>query len=273
MAARKLRPYFQAHTIKVLTDQPLRQVLHRSDTSGRLVKWAVELSKFDIQYLPRPAIKAQVLVDFIAECTIPQQSITSEAVEIPVVEEITTPGGLVGVEAATPVRTESATVPAEQDVSSEALWEEYVDGSSSKSSCGDGLILTGPENFILDYALRFGFLASNNEAEYEALNAGMNLAVQTRTQRLRAYCDSQLVANQIQGLYEAGDERMIKYLAKVRLLASKFKCFEVIRIPRTENTKADVLSKLAPSGYTALGSICMEFLKKSSIDNKAVEIM
>ncbi|XP_077223340.1 uncharacterized protein LOC143856945 [Tasmannia lanceolata] len=266
MAARKMRPYFQAHTIKVLTGQPLRQVLHRPDNSGRLVKWAVELSEFDIQYLPRSAIKAQVLADFVAECTIPQQSIASEIVETPVVEEITTPGRQVEAEAATPVRTESATVPAEQDMSPEVLWEVYVDGSSSRNGCGAGLILTGPENFVLDYALRFGFRASNNEAEYEALIAGMNLAVQTRAQRLKVYCDSQ-------GVYEARDERMNKYLAKVRLLASKFKSFEVIRISRTENTKEDVLSKLAASGYTALGSICMEFLKKSSIDNEAIEIM
>ncbi|XP_077215791.1 uncharacterized protein LOC143850422 [Tasmannia lanceolata] len=57
VAARKLRPYFQAHTIKVLTDQPLRQILHRPDTSGRLVKWAVELSEFDIRFgIPRVLI-------------------------------------------------------------------------------------------------------------------------------------------------------------------------------------------------------------------------
>ncbi|XP_077232629.1 uncharacterized protein LOC143869981 [Tasmannia lanceolata] len=79
MAARKLRLYFQAHTIKVLTGQPLRQILHRPDTSGRLVKWAVELSEFDIKYLPRPAIKAQVLADFITECTVPDSDPGSEA--------------------------------------------------------------------------------------------------------------------------------------------------------------------------------------------------
>ncbi|XP_077215838.1 uncharacterized protein LOC143850474 [Tasmannia lanceolata] len=101
----------------------------------------------------------------------------------------------------------------------------------------------------------------------------MNLAVQTNAQRLKAYCDSQLVANQIQGVYEARDEHMIKYLSKVLQLASKFKDFEVVRIPRTENAKADVLSKLAASGYTTLGSICMEFLQKSSIENEAVEVM
>ncbi|XP_077251808.1 uncharacterized protein LOC143891038 [Tasmannia lanceolata] len=243
MTARKLRPYFQAHTIKVLTDQPLRQVLHRPDTSGRLVKWTVELSEFDIQYLRRPAIKAQVLADFVAECTIHQQSIESEVVQT------------------------------SNPSSNESIWEVYVDGSSNKIGCGAGLILTGPDNFVLDYALRFRFHASNNEAEYEALIAGMNLAVQTSARRLKAYCDSQLVANQIQGVYEAHDERMIKYLSKVRQLASKFKNFKVIRIPRTENAKADVLSKLAASSYTTLGSICIKFLKKSSIKNEAVEVM
>ncbi|XP_077242426.1 uncharacterized protein LOC143882931 [Tasmannia lanceolata] len=66
---------------------------------------------------------------------------------------------------------------------------------------------------------------------------------------------------------------MIKYLSKVRQPSSKFRSFEVIRIPRTENTKADVLSKLAASGDTTLGSICIEFLKKSGIESEVVEVM
>ncbi|XP_077252042.1 uncharacterized protein LOC143891333 [Tasmannia lanceolata] len=271
MAARKLRPYFQAHTIKVLTDQPLRQVLHKPDTSGRLVKWAVELSEFDIRYMPRPAIKAQVLADFVAECSIPQQIAEPEIAQAPAAKGTTTAGEPAEDEA------RAGTIPmppVEHDLSiAEALWEVHVDGSSNKAGCGAGLVLTGPDGFTLDYALRFGFRASNNEAEYEALLAGMNLAVQTGAQRLKAYCDSQLVANQIQGIYEARDERMIKYLSQVRQLSSKFRSFEVVRIPRTDNTKADVLSKLAASGYTTLGNICMEFLQASSIERKAAEIM
>ncbi|XP_077249430.1 uncharacterized protein LOC143888977 [Tasmannia lanceolata] len=155
----------------------------------------------------------------------------------------------------------------------EPLWKLYVNGSSNKLGSGAGLILTGLENFVMDYVVRFGSHTSKNKAEYEALIAGINLAIQTRAQRLKAYCDSQLVVNQIQGTYEARDERMIKYLAKVRRMADKFRSFKVVKIPRMENTKADVLSKLAASGYTALGSICMEFLKKSSIENEIVEIM
>ncbi|XP_077242437.1 uncharacterized protein LOC143882944 [Tasmannia lanceolata] len=66
---------------------------------------------------------------------------------------------------------------------------------------------------------------------------------------------------------------MVKYLAKVHQLSSRFASFEVIRVPRTENAKADVLSKLAASGYTTLGSIRMEFLQRSSIEREAADIM
>ncbi|KAK3017875.1 hypothetical protein RJ639_004171 [Escallonia herrerae] len=80
-SARKLRPYFQSHTIVVLTDQPLGKVLQNPDASGRLVNWLVELGEFDIKYQPRTVIKAQALSDFFVECTIPedpQQLILSE---------------------------------------------------------------------------------------------------------------------------------------------------------------------------------------------------
>ncbi|XP_077232549.1 uncharacterized protein LOC143869875 [Tasmannia lanceolata] len=236
MAAKKLRLYFQAHTINVLTDQPLRQILHKPNTSGRLGKWAVELSEFDILYLLRPTIKAQVLADFVAECTMPMQNATSgtETVQPPG-GELTTLGRQVRTEEVHPVDLETTIAPEEQNPSHEQpLWELNVDGSSNKLGSGASLILTGPENFVVDYTL---------------------------------------VVNEVQGTYEARDERMIKYLAKVYQLVDKFKSIEVVRIPRTENAKADVLSKLAASGYTALKNICMEFLKKSNIECEVVEVM
>ena len=65
--ARKLRPYFQAHTIEVPTKYPMKQVLHKPETSGRLMKWAIELSEFDIRYKPKTAMKGQLLVDLVME--------------------------------------------------------------------------------------------------------------------------------------------------------------------------------------------------------------
>ena len=59
VSARRLRPYFQVHTIIVLTDQPIRQVLVKSDISGRMTKWAIELGEFDILYHPRTSLKGK----------------------------------------------------------------------------------------------------------------------------------------------------------------------------------------------------------------------
>ena len=67
--ARKLKPYFQAHTIIVLTDQPLKRAMSSPEAVERMVMWAIELSEFDIQYRPRTVIKGQVVADFIAEYT------------------------------------------------------------------------------------------------------------------------------------------------------------------------------------------------------------
>ena len=55
--SRKLRPYFQAHTVEVPTKYPMKQILHKPETFGRLIKWAIELSEFDIRYKLRTAVK------------------------------------------------------------------------------------------------------------------------------------------------------------------------------------------------------------------------
>ncbi|KAK3021741.1 hypothetical protein RJ639_046087 [Escallonia herrerae] len=113
-SARKLRPYFQSHTIVVLTDQPLGKVLQNPDASGRLVNWSVELGEFDIKYQPRAAIKAQALSDFVVECTIPED-----------------PHQLILSEVSDP-------------------WLLYVDGSSKLGNSGAGLILISPEKFKIE---------------------------------------------------------------------------------------------------------------------------
>ena len=65
--ATKLRPYFQAHSVIVLTNHPLRKVMNKPNAVGRLIQWSIELSKFDIDYRSRTAIKAQALADFVVE--------------------------------------------------------------------------------------------------------------------------------------------------------------------------------------------------------------
>ena len=68
-ASRKLRHYFQAYVINIMTDHPLKKAMNKLEAMGWLIQWAVKLNEFDIKYQLRHAIKAQALADFIGECT------------------------------------------------------------------------------------------------------------------------------------------------------------------------------------------------------------
>ncbi|KAL0439775.1 UNVERIFIED_CONTAM: hypothetical protein Slati_2460500 [Sesamum latifolium] len=67
VTVRRLCPYFLSHPVGVKTNMPLNQTQGKPDTSGRIVKWAVELGEYDISYLPHTKIKAQALADFMSE--------------------------------------------------------------------------------------------------------------------------------------------------------------------------------------------------------------
>ena len=125
------------------------------------------------------------------------------------------------------------------------IWKLSVDGASNAQGSGAGLILTSPEGIDIEYALRFGFRASNNEAEYEAVIAGLNLAHSLEVDQLVVYSDSQLVVRQIEDTYEAKSEMMVLYLQKVRNLLKKFVLVQVKHVPKAENSRADALAKLA----------------------------
>jgi hypothetical protein len=74
VASRKLRYYFQAHRVVVVTSFPLRAILHNSNATGNIAKWAAELAEFQLNFQPRHAVKSQVLADFIVEWTPPERS-------------------------------------------------------------------------------------------------------------------------------------------------------------------------------------------------------
>ena len=166
-AARKLCPYFQAHTIEISTEYPIKQVLHKPETYGRSMKWAIELSELYIRYKPKTTIKWQILADFVMEFT---------SLELAEATQLT---------------------------SDLPIWRLSVDGATNAQGSGAGLILTSSDGIDIEYALRFGFRASNNEAEYEAVIAGLNLAHSMEVDQLEVCNDSQLVVKQIEDSYEA----------------------------------------------------------------------
>lgn len=157
---------------------PQRQVLAKPETSGRLLKWAVELGQFEITYHRRTTIKGQALADFIVDCA--------------------------GVE-------ELPDENAPKDV-----WKLYVDGSATDNASGAGIILVTPTGYKFHSALGFKFEARNNESEYEALLPGLRIATELKVKAVRCYSDSLLVINQVLGDYQAQGTRMTAYLERVK---------------------------------------------------------
>nr|XP_025638006.1 uncharacterized protein LOC112733303 [Arachis hypogaea] len=222
ITARRLRHYFQSHTIIVRTNQPLRQILTKPELAGRLTKWSIELSEFDIQFQPRSALKAQVLADFISEMTTDEQ---------------------------------------------DKSWELHVDGASSQEGSGAGIILKEGDKVIAEQALQFHFPASNNQAEYEALIAGLKLALSFQAQSLTAHCDSLLVVQQIRGEFQVKDPLLEQYWLLAKDLISKFNSFSILHVNRGKNVRADVLSKLAATkADTQASTLTQLSLKKPSTD-------
>ncbi|XP_071704921.1 uncharacterized protein [Rutidosis leptorrhynchoides] len=129
------------------------------------------------------------------------------------------------------------------------VWELYTDGASSEEGAGIGLLLVSPNGKEITYAIWLNFATSNNEAEYETLLAGLRLAKSIDVQRLTAYVDSQLVASQLNGSFEARDASMQKYLELAKLLVQNFVVFEITQIPCNRNKKADALSELSSLLY------------------------
>ncbi|GJY54770.1 reverse transcriptase domain-containing protein, partial [Tanacetum coccineum] len=186
-ASKRLKRYFQAHTIIVITDQPIKQILSNPGVSGRLLKWSFELEEHDIHYRPRTSVKGQILADFIMEHP----------------------------------KDDSSDTPMEDKEELPDPWVLFTDGSSCIDGSRAGLIITNSEGMEFTYALRFRFNATNNEAEYEALIVGLRIAEQMGVKNLQANVDSRLVANQVNRIYIVKEPGMIKYLEKEKSIDEK----------------------------------------------------
>ena len=220
---RKLPHYFQAHTMVILTQLPLKSILRSANYTGRVVKWGTILGVFDIKYMPRTSIKGHVLADLVAEFAECPEEMNVEKHGI---DEKSI--GLISAQCSTP-------------------WEVYVDGVANQRESGMGLVLVSLKKVTIERSLRLSFLATNNEAEYEALLMGMVMVQKIGGKMMEVFSDSKLVVSQVRGELEARDQRMQEYLSQVRRIKTKFEFFDLSYIPRNGNTHADFLATLATS--------------------------
>ena len=193
--------------------------------------WAIELSEFDVQYRPRTVIKGQIVADFIAKYTQAE----------------------------------------DKGVEGQKLWSIHTDGSSNQHSGGAGVVILTPEGDKIECMIRLDFPATNNEAEYEALVAGLDLAKAVGAENMIIHCDSQVVTSQVNGDYECRNKRMKKYLEEVKSRTSGLEV-KFVQIPREENECADHLAKTASAEFMNAPEQVLSFVQTSSLIDDGKQI-
>ena len=126
-------------------------------------------------------------------------------------------------------------------------WKVHVDGASSAKGARARIVIITPEEILLEHSFRLGFSASNNEAEYEALLAGLRAISRLEARDVEICSDSRLIVNQVQGNFEARDPRMKAYLDLVKQVMDGFSTVKVIQVARAQNRHADSFATLASS--------------------------
>jgi hypothetical protein len=193
ITSHKLSHYFQVHHIEVHTSLTLGKILNNREATGKIAKWAIELSMHDIVYKPRTTIKAQALSDFIAEWTETQAPHKERELE---------------------------------------YWTINFDGSLQLQGVGAGILVTSPTGENFKYILQMHFLASNNAAEFEALVHGLQIAMALGIRRLKVVRDSLLVVNRANKEWSCLDDKMLLYCQELRKLENNFDGLEFLHILR-----------------------------------------
>ena len=235
--AQKLRSYFKAHQVTILTNQTLQVTLHKSDLSWQMLKWAIELSEYEIKYQSQLSLKGQVKVDFIVELLKKQTYLVN--------------------------------------CLGEQWWILYVDGASRVSGSGVGLLLQSPTGKIVEQDICLSFSASNNEIEYEVVLVGLDLALILATTKQEIKSGSQLIIEQIHREYEANDERMMRYLAIVEECLKKLDEWITKRVSWEENGKVNTLARIVailPINWTVMLSIYLKVASSITLEPYAISV-
>ncbi|KAL0301510.1 UNVERIFIED_CONTAM: hypothetical protein Sradi_6427800 [Sesamum radiatum] len=214
----KLKHYFQSHSIHLVSKaNPLKYVMAKPVLSDRLPRWYLQLQQFEITYVPQKAVNGQVLADSLADHPMPAEWELSNNLldEDVLVIEVT------------------------------LSWKMYFDGASHKEGAGARVVFVTSEGEVLHYSFTLTQNCSNNVAEYQALILRLEIAVDVKQLPLKVYGDSQLVLNQLLGLYEVKKPELLLYHNYAKRLIGWLEDVELEHLPMKDNKQADALAKLA----------------------------
>ncbi|KAA3464082.1 reverse transcriptase [Gossypium australe] len=217
---RRLRRYMLYHTTWLISKlDSLKYMIESTALNGRMARWQILLSEFDIVYVNQKAIKGSAIAEFLASRALEDYEPLS--FDFPNEDLIYV------------ANTE------------ECSWKLNFDGASNAVGNGIGAILVSPNGDHYPFTCKLDFDCTNNMAEYEACIMGIRAAIERKIRVLEVYGDSALVIYQLKGEWETRDSKLLDYRKIVLGLIEEFDHITFNYLPRDENQMADALATLA----------------------------
>uniref|UniRef100_A0A2N9FYD7 Uncharacterized protein n=1 Tax=Fagus sylvatica TaxID=28930 RepID=A0A2N9FYD7_FAGSY len=219
-ASKKLRQYMLYYTTWLVSRMdPIKYIFEKPALTGKIARWQVLLSEFDILFVARKAIKGQAIADYLADY--PSEQLELMDSEFPDEDVMTV------------------------DEDNHGRWKLYFDGAANSVGSGIGAVLVSPKGQQTPIAVKLGFDCTNNMTEYEACIVGLQAALEFGAYELEVFGDSLLIVSQTNGEWQARDPKLIPYQRYISRLVPKFKYITFTYTPRAHNHFADALATLA----------------------------
>ncbi|XP_006596839.1 uncharacterized protein [Glycine max] len=213
--AHRLRQYMLSHATWLVSKMDLvKYIFEKPALTGRIARWQVLLSEFDIVYVTQKEIKGSALADYLAQQPLNDyQPMHPEFLD----EDI------------------MALFEEEVEDEDRNKWTVWFDIASNALGHGVGAALVSPKNQCIPFMARLGFDCTNNMVEYEAYTLGIQVAIDFNVKLLKVYGDSASVIHQLRGEWESKDHKLIPYQAYIKKLAKFFDDVSFYHVPKEEN--------------------------------------
>ncbi|XP_030453603.2 uncharacterized protein LOC115675132 [Syzygium oleosum] len=213
----RLRQYTLHHQVLLVTENnPIKYLLEKPALVGKLAKWQILISEFDVQSLGQKSVKGRAIADMLAE--------NLEKAEDP---------------------DEDGDMDRQILFTSNDKWTMYFDGAVNLSGSGTGAVVVSPDSQHHPVAAKLTFPCTNNIVEYEECILGLQAAIDMGIQKLQVYGDSALIILQTKGKWRTRDPKLVPYHEFLEELAKEFQEISFDYLPKSQNQFADALATLS----------------------------
>ncbi|GKU89586.1 hypothetical protein SLEP1_g3710 [Rubroshorea leprosula] len=233
-AAIKLRHYLIYFEVYVVAKTDIvKYMLSCPLLRGRIGKWILALSEFNLKYIPQKAVKGQALADFLTD----HPCLDVEADEEKGINLFSI-----------------SLVP----------WKLIFDGSSTETMAGAGVVVISPFRLKTQMSFQLDIDCTNNQAEYDALIIGFEILVELKVSMVEVIGDSQLVLKQLSSEYKCTSLALAPYFALAVQLLEEFDDVSIRHVSRDQNYEANEMAQIASSLRIPEGVMQKVYLKDQS---------